>query len=160
MYKPDITALLPFVGIFAAIIGAYCTTIDYRIRMKLPLVTKDCYCPSCGRRLSLFHQIPVLSWILLIGKCRYCKNPIPLRYPLIEAGFILYYCVFFLIFRNHFVICAAAWLIFLTLFLSARSQRHWAGLVRGLAIMYGYHFLFGPIIWAVCEASKIPPALP
>ena len=69
--------------VFGSIIGAYFTTAEYRIRFDKPLITKDCYCPECGHVLNGLHQIPVISWIALGGKCHYCGTKIPLRYPLI-----------------------------------------------------------------------------
>ena len=47
---------------------------------------KRSFCPSCLKQLSWWHNIPVLSWIILRGKCWYCKHPIPVRYPLIEIS--------------------------------------------------------------------------
>src|SRR5690606_33959821 len=41
-------------------------------------------CPSCGRRLSAMDLVPVLSWVVLRGRCRTCHTPISARYPLVE----------------------------------------------------------------------------
>jgi len=147
--------LLLFVALFSAIIGAYCTTIDYRIRQDLPLVTKNCFCPFCHHKLSGFHQIPVISWVLLGGKCHYCKKPIPARYPLIEAGFILCYCTVFLLFQERPFVYVILWFLFITVFLLLRSDRHYKSLIKGLSIMYLYHIPFALIILAINEALKI-----
>ncbi|MCB0352396.1 MAG: prepilin peptidase [Bdellovibrionales bacterium] len=43
------------------------------------------FCPSCGKQLRWFHNIPLLSWLALGGKCAYCKTQISIRYPLVEV---------------------------------------------------------------------------
>jgi len=50
------------------------------------IVTPGSYCPHCQHPLSWFENIPVLSWVALRGKCRHCRAPIPLRYPLVELA--------------------------------------------------------------------------
>lgn len=42
------------------------------------------FCPSCGNQLSWYHNLPVISWLMLMGRCGFCKTPIPMRYPLVE----------------------------------------------------------------------------
>jgi leader peptidase (prepilin peptidase)/N-methyltransferase len=49
------------------------------------LVREPSHCPHCKHRLSAFDNIPVFSWLLLRGRCRYCKAPISAQYPLVEA---------------------------------------------------------------------------
>ena len=87
-------------SLFGLFLGAYYGTMEYRIRSNLPLVTAGCFCPSCGHSLPLRHQIPVLGFLFLKGKCRFCHAPILLRYPLTEGGFLLYYGATFCLFRR------------------------------------------------------------
>ena len=148
--------LLIFVILFSAIVGACCTTLDYRIRKDLPLVTKDCFCPFCDHALSILYQIPVLSWIFLGGKCHYCKRKIPVRYPLIEAGFILYYCVTFFIFQKRPILYIASWYLFFVIFLLLRSDRHFKSLFKGLAILCVYHIVFTTVLLMILAALSMP----
>lgn len=148
--------LLIFIILFSAVIGAYCTTIDYRIRRDLPLITADCFCPSCGHKLALIHQFPVVSWLFLGGRCHYCKSPIPARYPLTEAGFILYYSAVFLICNRFPFLYIFSWFLFVTLFLLLRSGRHFRSLGKGLLIMYAYHTVFAAVLLIVQEALALP----
>lgn len=148
--------LLPFVVLFSLIIGAYCTTAEYRIRSGMPLVTKDCFCPFCGHKLSVFHQIPVVSWLFLRGKCHDCRHPIPARYPLTEAAFPLFYTVVFLALRSRPACYVTAWLLFTTLFLCLRTKGQGRGLLRGLLILYSYHFLFAAVLWMIGQALRSP----
>jgi leader peptidase (prepilin peptidase)/N-methyltransferase len=59
------------------------------------------HCPKCGKPLKWYDNIPVIGWIKLKGRCRFCKAPISARYPIIEAItgllFVLYYVSFFMI---------------------------------------------------------------
>ena len=57
------------------------------------------HCPKCDKPLKWYDNIPVLGWLKLGGKCRYCKEPISPRYPIVEAItgllFVFYYVMFF-----------------------------------------------------------------
>src|SRR3954453_19718587 len=59
------------------------------------------HCPKCNTKLSWYDNIPVFGWIALRGKCRYCKEPISPRYPIVEATcgllFVFYYVMFFIV---------------------------------------------------------------
>lgn len=154
----DFYKLLVFVILFSAVIGAYCTTIDYRIRQDLPLITRDCFCPSCGHRLSILQQIPVASWLFLRGRCYYCHSVIPLRYPLIEIGFIAYYSLCFWLFRRHFMVYVTLWLLFLTVVLCLRSKNHFRSLAKGLSVMYLYHLVFAAVLYVITSALNMPSA--
>lgn len=148
--------LLPFVILFAAVIGAYCTTLDYRIRQELPLITKDCFCPVCGHKLAAVHQIPIAGFLLLGGKCHYCKAPIPLRYPLIEGGFVLLYSFLFLLLGRFPALSVIGWLLFVTLFLLLRCQGHYLKVCRALLILYLYHALFSAVLLCIHAAVRLP----
>lgn len=150
-----IKKLFPFIFLFSAVIGAYSTTAEYRIRYNLPLITKGCSCPSCGHPLSILHQIPVISWLFLRGKCHYCRKPIPVRYPLIEACFIFYYGGTFLLFPNRPITYIISWFLFVTLFLMLRANGRWKNLLKGLGVMYLYHILFALVLLVIYEALKI-----
>ena len=124
---------------FGLFLGAYYGTMEYRIRSNLPLVTAGCFCPSCGHSLPLRHQIPVLGFLFLKGKCRFCHAPILLRYPLTEGGFLLYYGATFCLFRRTPVVYLILWYGALCLLLIARCGKQYRSLRKGLLIMAIYH---------------------
>lgn len=126
-------------SLFGLFLGAYYGTMEYRIRSNLPLVTAGCFCPSCGHSLPLRHQIPVLGFLFLKGKCRFCHAPIPLRYPLTEGGFLLYYGSTFCLFRRTPVVYLILWYGALCLLLIARCGKQYRSLRKGLLIMAIYH---------------------
>jgi len=80
--------------LIGACLGSFASAIAYRIaHQKSWIVDRDSsggrqparsFCPSCHHQLSVLDLIPVLSWVCLGGKCRYCKAKISGRYPLIE----------------------------------------------------------------------------
>ena len=73
-------------GIFGTIIGSFLNVVAYRLPRKESLSHPPSRCPSCGAPVKPYDNVPVLSWLLLRGRCRSCKAPISWRYPLVEAG--------------------------------------------------------------------------
>jgi leader peptidase (prepilin peptidase) / N-methyltransferase len=73
-------------GVFGTIIGSFLNVVAYRLPRKESLSHPPSRCPSCGAPVKPYDNIPVLSWLLLRGRCRNCKAPISWRYPLVEAG--------------------------------------------------------------------------
>lgn len=70
--------------IFGLLIGSFLNVVILRLPMKQDLVKKRSACPQCGTQLKWFHNIPVVSFLFLKGKCSFCGSKISLRYPLIE----------------------------------------------------------------------------
>ncbi|MEJ2697346.1 MAG: prepilin peptidase [Candidatus Sulfobium sp.] len=70
---------------FGAVIGSFLNVCIYRIPRKQSIVFPSSRCPSCGTPIKPWDNIPVLSYIFLLGKCRSCGERISLRYPLVEA---------------------------------------------------------------------------
>lgn len=73
-----------FVFIFGAIIGSFLNVCIHRIPNDESLVRPGSHCPHCKDKIPFYLNIPILSYLLLRGKCRACKIKIPFRYPLIE----------------------------------------------------------------------------
>lgn len=64
---------------------------------RFNLMTPASRCPHCGHKISALENIPVLSWLLLRGRCRACKAPISMRYPLVELATALLSLLVFLV---------------------------------------------------------------
>ncbi|QYF75494.1 prepilin peptidase [Cryobacterium sp. PAMC25264] len=73
-------------GVLGLAIGSFLNVVVYRVPMYLSVVSPPSACPRCGAQIAPRDNIPVLSWLLLAGKCRTCKTSISARYPLVEAG--------------------------------------------------------------------------
>jgi leader peptidase (prepilin peptidase)/N-methyltransferase len=77
---------LIFAFIFGTIIGSFLNVLIYRLpRGKSPLKPLFSFCPNCGNQIKWYDNIPIISYILLKGKCRYCEAPISLKYPIVET---------------------------------------------------------------------------
>lgn len=74
------------IGVFGVIIGSFLNVVIYRIPAGKSLVSPPSSCPRCGSSIKAYDNVPILSWLLLRGRCRRCKEPISVRYPLVELG--------------------------------------------------------------------------
>ena len=69
---------------FGACIGSFLNVVIYRVPRGRTLLGSS-YCPYCGHAIRIQHNIPVIGWLLLRGRCRDCRLPISPRYPLVET---------------------------------------------------------------------------
>jgi len=76
--------MLLLVFLYGLLIGSFLNVLIYRIPRNESIVFPGSHCPDCGASLHFFDLIPVVSYLMLSGKCRYCKSPISPRYPLVE----------------------------------------------------------------------------
>ena len=74
-----------FVFIFGACIGSFLNVVVYRIPAGLSLIHPPSRCPQCQHRLGKTENVPILGWLWLRGRCRWCKTSISPRYPIVEA---------------------------------------------------------------------------
>lgn len=72
-------------GALGLLIGSFLNVVIYRVPNDLSVVSPPSACPSCGERVRAIHNIPVLGWLILRGKCYDCGAAISGRYPAIEA---------------------------------------------------------------------------
>ncbi len=90
-----------FVAALGACIGSLTNVLVYRLPRGLNVVTPPSACPSCGTQLTFGENIPVLGWLLLRGRCRFCRAKISAEYPLVEAFvsalFVLFFALYYLV---------------------------------------------------------------
>ncbi|MEW6269106.1 MAG: A24 family peptidase [Thermodesulfobacteriota bacterium] len=65
--------------------GSFLNVVIHRLPLQQSVVAPRSHCTRCGRTIPWYDNIPVLSWILLRGRCRACKEPFSVRYPIVEA---------------------------------------------------------------------------
>lgn len=82
--------------ILGLVIGSFLNVCIYRIPRKLSIIKPSSFCPSCGNSIKWWHNIPVLSFIILKGKCAYCGAKISLRYPVVEILNGIFYVLAYL----------------------------------------------------------------
>jgi len=68
-------------GVGGLVFGSFLNVVVHRVPRQESIVRPGSRCPSCGHELSAADNIPVISWLLLKGRCRYCRAPISARYP-------------------------------------------------------------------------------
>ncbi len=87
-YFPEIWAL------FGLIMGSFLNVCIYRLPRHESIVFPGSHCPHCGAKVRPLDNVPVLSFLILQGKCRNCRKPISFQYPLVEllTGLIFYAC--------------------------------------------------------------------
>jgi leader peptidase (prepilin peptidase) / N-methyltransferase len=71
-------------GLFGAVIGSFLNVVAHRVPLGESLVSPGSHCPHCGADVKPYDNVPVLSWLVLRGRCRNCGEPISPRYPLVE----------------------------------------------------------------------------
>jgi leader peptidase (prepilin peptidase)/N-methyltransferase len=83
--------------VLGAVIGSFVTVVAHRVPRKEGFVTGRSRCPSCGTEIRARDNVPLVSWLVLRGRCRDCGEPISKLYPLTELGLGLLYVGTFLV---------------------------------------------------------------
>ncbi|HEX5245471.1 MAG TPA: prepilin peptidase [Tepidisphaeraceae bacterium] len=90
-----------FVLALGACVGSFLNVVVWRLPRGESLITPPSHCPKCNNLLKWYDNVPVIGWLMLGGKCRFCKEKISARYPIIEAItgllFLGYYLMFFVV---------------------------------------------------------------
>lgn len=81
-----IDAIAAIAGVVGLAIGSFLNVVIYRLPRGMSLSHPASACPSCGSPVRWFDNVPVLSWIVLRGRCRNCHRPISVQYPLVELA--------------------------------------------------------------------------
>jgi leader peptidase (prepilin peptidase)/N-methyltransferase len=73
-------------GLVGLVVGSFLNVVILRLPRRESVVTPPSHCPSCGTPLRWYHNIPLVSWVALRGRCAFCRSPIGWQYPLVEAA--------------------------------------------------------------------------
>jgi leader peptidase (prepilin peptidase)/N-methyltransferase len=82
----DEVAVVLFAAAIGAVVGSFLNVCIFRLPAEQSVVRPPSRCPKCGAGVRWYDNVPILSWILLRGRCRNCRNPISIQYPLIELA--------------------------------------------------------------------------
>ena len=81
-------------GLLGACVGSFLNVVIWRLPREESLSKQSSHCPHCGHAIRWWHNVPVLGWLMLRGRCADCRAPISPRYPIVEAlGALLFLAV-------------------------------------------------------------------
>ena len=141
-----------FFFIFGSLLGSFSNVVVLRMAISKSVIFPPSACPKCDHRLHAIDLIPIFSWLSLKGKCRYCKAPISIQYPLVESFMAIILCFsFYKTGPGLPFICLssgmAIWFVISTIFIRNEVIKHqpfvWA-IVYTLVLKY---FLEGKAIF-------------
>lgn len=88
--NPGVLGPLAFVA--GAVIGSFLNVVASRVPADTSIVMPPSQCPHCKAKVKAYDNIPILSWLILRGRCRNCRTPISPRYVLVELGTAILFC--------------------------------------------------------------------
>lgn len=94
-------ALAVLVGLLGLVGGSFLNVVAHRVPLGRSVVRPRSACPACGHEVRARDNVPVLSWLLLRGRCRDCGEPIAPRYPLVELGTGVLFLLTFLVLEQR-----------------------------------------------------------
>src|SRR5579875_2034293 len=74
-----------FAAVMGALVGSFMNVVAYRLPRRESLVRPASHCPGCSTPVKPYDNVPVFGWLMLRGRCRSCREPISVRYPIVEA---------------------------------------------------------------------------
>lgn len=100
--------------VWGACVGSFLNVVVFRLPEGLSVVSPPSRCPGCGNKLKAYDNVPVLGWLWLRGRCRFCKMKISVQYPVVEAvtGALfgaLVYVYYFTLLRPAFLNGGVEW---------------------------------------------------
>ncbi len=149
-------AVIVLFALFGLAIGSFVTVLAHRIPIGHSPLGGRSHCPDCGAQIEARDNIPVLSWLLLRGRCRSCGEPISIRYPLIELGLGAAFVASLLRFEDDFALVALACVFtttLLTITITDLEDRIIPNSVLAVSAVIGV------AIVAVSDPSELPERL-
>ncbi|CAM3252245.1 prepilin peptidase [Nocardioides dubius] len=101
--------LTVFGGLLGLAVGSFLNVVVHRVPLGLSVVSPGSHCPNCQSAVRARHNVPVLGWLMLRGRCFDCHLPISSRYPLVEAGTGLVFALVALRFADTPLALPAYW---------------------------------------------------
>ena len=137
------------VFILGASLGSFLNVVVYRLPAGLSVLWPPSRCPRCLNRLKAYDNVPVMGWLWLKGRCRYCKNTISSRYPVVEALTGIIFLIVFWVFQfsiltiGYWFFCS--WLLALSLIdwdtMTLPNSLTKSGLIAGIVFQMTVGFL-------------------
>ena len=138
--------------ILGLVVGSFLNVLIYRVPLGKNIAFPASHCPNCKAQLRWYDNIPVLSWLMLGGRCRYCKNPISPVYIIVEILNMLLWLVCVFVFWKTSIVLAVAFALISSILIVITFidfKHKWipdrfqiALLVLGVVVA-----IFGPLGW-------------
>ncbi len=112
------------IGVLGLVIGSFLNVVIYRVPLRRSIVWPASHCPQCGAAIKPRDNVPLLSYVLLRGRCRYCGARISVRYPAVEALTGILFAAAAYEFRPGYVLLSALVLISALISLAAIDLEH------------------------------------
>jgi len=154
-----------FVTVLGAVVGSFANVCIHRLPRGESVVSPPSHCPSCGASVRPWDNVPILSWLWLSGRCRDCRSPIPVRYPLVEAGVAALFLASRWLFGFTLAAAAGAVLATAAVILAATDLEHrvlpdevtlgGAALGLSLAALHGLHPFLESALGAAAGAGVL-----
>jgi leader peptidase (prepilin peptidase)/N-methyltransferase len=151
--------------LFGLIIGSFLNVCILRIPIEKSIVLPPSHCPSCGTSIKPYDNIPVVSWLVLVGRCRKCKVRISAMYPMVELGTGLLFLACYLAFGLNAE--ALKWAIFVALIIVLTitdlrerilpDKVNFVGLGLGLLLSLFTRPVDGTALWLANHLFAYPP---
>lgn len=154
---------------YGAVVGSFLNVLIYRMPLGMSVVSPPSQCPRCGQRLGFWDNIPLLSFLTLGGRCRYCRTPISWRYFCVE---LLTGALWVALFGRLGGETGVSWVnyvahaLFASVLVAAifidldhfliPDELNWAGLGIGVArdvVCLGLAWQAGPPLWGALKAQ-------
>lgn len=109
------TAVAGFAAFLGLIFGSFVNVVAHRVPRELSVISPPSACPACEQPIRARDNIPVLSWVLLRGRCRDCGAPISPRYPIVEAATAVLFAATVIVLGLDWALPAYLWFAGVTL---------------------------------------------
>lgn len=141
--------------LYGLIVGSFLNVLIYRLPRKIFFKSSTSYCPNCKHKLSWIDLFPLFSYIFLGGRCRYCKEKISPRYPIVELSNGILWLLSFILFKGDWATIILSCLFFSILLVVAGIDLDISEIPNGLVIAilvlgvvnFVLSFFFGSVKW-------------
>lgn len=147
---------LVFIFLVGLTAGSFLNVCIYRIPLEKTIVKGRSYCPSCGKLIPWYLNIPVLSFIVLRGRCRYCMEQISPVYPAVEllnASLTLISFIIYGFSLTALFLSALCSLLIVISFIDLRHQIIPDGLAAAVAVLGALHAVYRIVL--MCEPWQL-----
>lgn len=148
-----------FIVLCGACLGSFAAVIIYRLQAGISIVVPRSFCVDCQNPLKIWHNIPIISWLLLRGRCSFCRNPIGLRPLIVELIFAVAMVALYAKYGLSIALVERVLLFFILVILSYIDMDSFSLPVSLLVTLCTVGFL-STAVYALSPTSYVPISQP